>query len=211
MAARGSSAPTAAAISLCFLHVPALAHAGGGPLGIDHRWNYDNSGIWKRSNQDLVRYGALAADIGLALWEGDGTRLGRSAWQSVDSVVLAGVTAEAAKRVFGRERPGDSNDPNQWFKSGNRSFPSGEVAEISAIITPYLLEYREDHPAVWALELLPAYDAIARMKVQAHWQTDGLAGFALVTATGIWAHERKVPLSVSIVPHGITVGLKTRF
>src|SRR5207237_946861 len=97
----------------------AILHADGGPLGIDHRWNYDNSGIWKRSNQDLLRYGALAADVGLALWEGDGSRLGRSAWQSVDSVALAGVTAEAAKRVFGRERPRDTNDPDQWFKSGN--------------------------------------------------------------------------------------------
>ena len=55
MAARESSAQTAAAISLCLLLAPALVHAGGGPLGIDHRWNYDNSGIWKRSNQDLLR------------------------------------------------------------------------------------------------------------------------------------------------------------
>ena len=138
MAARGSFAPTAAAISLCALLAlaPAPCHAGGGPLGIDHRWNYDNSRIWKRSNQDLLRYGALAADMGLALWESDGSRLRRNAWQSIDSVVLAGLTAEAAKRVFGREPPRDTNDPNQWFKSGNRSFPSGEVAEISAIITP---------------------------------------------------------------------------
>jgi membrane-associated phospholipid phosphatase len=204
-------APTVAAISLWVLLAPALAYAGGGPLGIDHRWNYDNSGIWKRSNQDLLRYGALVADIGLALWEGDSSRLGRSAWQSVDSVVLAGVAAEAAKRVFGRERPGDTNDPNQWFKSGNRSFPSGEVAEISSIITPYVLEYRHDHPAVWALELLPAYDAVARMKVQAHWQTDVLAGFALGTAAGIWAHERKMPLIVSVLPHGFAVGLKKQF
>ena len=211
MAARGSSAQTAAAISLCVLLAPALVHAGGGPLGIDHRWNYDNSGIWKRSNQDLLRYGALAVDIGLALWEGDGSRLGRSAWQSVDSVVLAGVTAEVAKRAFGRERPRDTNDPNQWFKSGNRSFPSGEVAEISSIITPYVLEYRHDHPAVWALELLPAYDAVARMKVQAHWQTDVLAGFALGTAAGIWAHERNVPLIVSVLPHGFSIGLKKQF
>jgi undecaprenyl-diphosphatase len=198
-------------LSLCALLAPALACAGGGPLGIDHRWNYDNSGIWKRSNQDLLRYGALAADIGLALGEGDGSRLGRSAWQAVDSVVLAGVAAEAAKRVFGRERPGDTNDPNQWFKSGNRSFPSGEVAEISSIVTPYVLEYRHDHPAVWALELLPAYDAVARMKVQAHWQTDVLAGFALGTAAGIWAHERKMPLIVSVLPHGFAVGLKKQF
>jgi undecaprenyl-diphosphatase len=208
--AHGSSAPTAAVISLALLASP-LAHAGGGPLGIDHRWNYQNSGIWQRGNQDFLRYGALITTIGIALEEGDGSRLGHTAWQSVDSVVVGGVAAEGAKRIFGRERPRDTNDPNQWFKSGNRSFPSGEVAEISAIVTPYVLEYRRDHPGVWALELLPAYDGIARMKVQAHWQTDVLAGFALGTATGIWAHERNVPVSVSILPRGVTFGLKTWF
>lgn len=25
---------------------PNLAQAGGGPLGIDHEWTYDNHGIW---------------------------------------------------------------------------------------------------------------------------------------------------------------------
>ncbi len=39
----------------------------------------------------------------------------------------------------------------------------------SAIVTPIVLEYRHDHPIVYALELLPAYDAIARVKVHGHW------------------------------------------
>ena len=54
------------------------AQAGGGPLGIDHRLAYDNSGIWKRSNQTFVEYGTLAVVIGGALWEGGETRLGRA-------------------------------------------------------------------------------------------------------------------------------------
>src|SRR5579864_8855606 len=139
--------------------------------GIDHPVAFDDSGIWARSNQNLLRYGGLVGDIAFAIWEGGETRLGKSAWQSVDSVALAGLAAEAGKRVFGRVRPSETNDPNQWFKGG-RSFPSGEVAEISSIVTPYVLEYGSDHPAVYALELLPAYDAIARLKVGAHWQTD---------------------------------------
>ena len=196
---------------LTLLAAPVPAAAGGGPLGIDHRLSYDDHGIWRRSNQNLLRYGALVGDVGLALWEGGDSRLGKTSWQSIDSVALSGITTEAAKRAFGRVRPADSSDPNQWFKSGNRSFPSGEVAEISAIVTPYVLEYRQDHPAVWALELLPAYDAIARMKVQAHWQTDVLAGFALGTVTGYLAHERHSPLILSVMPHGVAVGIKTRF
>src|SRR5205085_6368785 len=95
-----------------------LAHAGGGPLGIDHRVNVDNSGIWSRSNQNLLRYGGLSADIGLALWEGGETRLGRSAWQSIDSVRLAGAAAVAGKRIFGRLRPMETTQPGQWFQGG---------------------------------------------------------------------------------------------
>ena len=35
---------------LLLVRAPAC-FAGGGPFGIDHEWSYDNSGIWKRSNQ----------------------------------------------------------------------------------------------------------------------------------------------------------------
>jgi membrane-associated phospholipid phosphatase len=51
------------------------------------------------------------------------------------------------------------------------------------------------------------YDAIARMKVQAHWQTDVLAGYALGTAAGYFAHARNNPFILSVLPHGFTVGL----
>jgi undecaprenyl-diphosphatase len=196
--------------SLAVLLWSSLACAGGGPLGIDHRWNYDNNGIWSRNNQDLLRYGGLLADIGFALWEGGESRIGKSAWQSVDSVLLSGIGAETGKRVFGRVRPRDTNDPNQW-REGGRSFPSGEVAETSAIVTPYVLEYAHDHPLAWALELLPAYDSVARMKVQAHWQTDVLAGWALGALTGYYAHERHTPFTLSIMPHAVQAGWKKQF
>ena len=186
-----------------------LAHAGG-PLGIDHPVNVDDSGIWSRSNQNLLRYGALIVDIGLAVWEGGESRLGKSAWQSIDSVALAGLTAEAGKRIFGRLRPSETSDPDQWFQGG-RSFPSGEVAEISAIVTPYVLEYGPDHPSVYALELLPLYDAIARVKIGAHWQTDVLAGWGLGLASGYLAHGRDNPFVLGVLPHGFTIGLKARF
>ncbi len=204
--------PFARAVCTTFLLAPAAtAIAGGGPLGIDHRWNFDNSGIWSRSNQNILRYGGLIGDVAFALWEGGESRLGKSAWQSVDSVALSGLTAEAGKRIFGRERPSETNDPNQWFKSGARSFPSGEVAEITGIVTPYVLEYGHDHPGVYALELLPAYDAIARMKVQAHWQTDVLAGFAVGTVSGYLAHRRDTPFILSLLPGGFAVGIGKRF
>src|SRR2546430_4217229 len=117
------------------LMLGSLAHAGGDPLGIDHRVSVDNSGIWSRSNQNVLRYGGLIADIGLAVWEGGETRLGRSAWQSIDSVALAGVAAEAGKRLFGRVRPSETSNPGPWFRGGP-SFPSREGAGDSGHLNP---------------------------------------------------------------------------
>ncbi len=194
------------------LLVCAGANAGGGPLGIDHRLSYDDSGIWKRSNQlallDIMIVGELAGGI----WEGGETRLGRTVWQSIDSSVLAGISAQALKYTFTRTRPGEVNDPNLWFQgSPHYSFPSGEVAAVSAIVTPFVLEYRQDNPSVYALELLPVYDGIARMKVWGHWQTDVLAGFALGSLTGYAAHNRDNPFILGILPHGFTIGLHKQF
>ena len=71
-------------------------------MGIDHRWNYDNSGIWKRSYQNVLQYGGPVLNFAFAGWEGGETRLGKTAWQSVDSMAMAGVGANLAKPVFGR-------------------------------------------------------------------------------------------------------------
>ena len=189
------------------------ARAGGGPLGIDHRLSYDDSGIWARSNQNALIAVLLVGEVGGALWEGGEERFGRTLWQSIDATVIGGVSSEALKRVFSRERPDRTSDPNQWFKGGgNQSFPSGEVTTTSAVVTPLVLEYGREHPAVYALELLPVYDAIARMKVRAHWQSDVIAGFALGSGAGYFAHSRSgMPLVLSVMPHGIYVGLKKQW
>ena len=184
--------------------------AADASAGLDHKVELDDSGIWNRSGQNLLRYGALVTTAGIALWEGGDTRLGRNAWQSIDSVSMATIIAEAGKRATGRLRPSETDDPQQW-RMGGRSFPSGEVAEISGIVTPYVLEYGSDHPSVIALEMLPVYDAIARVKVQAHWQSDVLAGFIIGTVSGYVAYRRESPLLLGLMPHGVSVGLRTRF
>ena len=184
--------------------------AGGGPFGIDHQLGYDNSGIWARGHQNALLKLMIAGEIGAAVWEGGEDRLGHTLWQSIDATLVGGVSSVLLKRVFTRERPGSTSDPNEWFKGGgNASFPSGEVTVISAIVTPLVLEYGPDHPGVYALELLPLYDSIARMKVRGHWQSDVIAGFALGSAAGYWAHRRAgTPLVLGYLPHGIYVGLK---
>jgi undecaprenyl-diphosphatase len=177
--------------------------------GIDHVVDYDNSGIWKRSTQQALIDTLIGGEIAGALWEGGETRLGKTFWQSIDSSAIGAVSSEALKHIFTRSRPDQSSDPNLWFQGkGHYGFPSGEVTAVSAIVTPFVLEYGHDTPAVYALELLPLYDAIARVKVQAHWQTDVLAGFALGTLTGYDAHLRDSPLVLGVLPKGFTIGLR---
>ena len=49
------------------------ALAGGGLLGIDHEWSYDNNGIWKRSYQLDLEYGVIAT--GPSVHCGSGTMI----------------------------------------------------------------------------------------------------------------------------------------
>jgi undecaprenyl-diphosphatase len=185
--------------------------------GIDHLVPYDNSGIWNRSNQEIVEYGVIAVAAGGALWEGGESRLGKTFWRSIDSGVAAGLVAQLMKVTFSRVRPRDSGpppgDPNLWFQGhGNESFPSGEVTAVSSMVTPFMLEYGHDHPGVYALGLLPVYDAIARVKVQAHWQTDVLAGLALGTGTAWLIHSSpNSPFILRVMPHFIYVGIGKSF
>jgi undecaprenyl-diphosphatase len=184
----------------------------GGLLGIDSRVPYDDSGIWLRRNQLDLMYAMLLTEGGIALWEGGDTRLGKTAWQAIDTTVIAGVASEIMKVGFSRVRPHDTASPNQWFAGGgNESFPSGEVTVTSSVVTPFVLEYGREYPAVYALELLPVYDAIARVKSWGHWQSDVIAGFALGTTVGYFMHEREMPLTLSVLPHGFAVGLSKRW
>jgi len=180
--------------------------------GIDHLVEFDDSGIWKRSNQTALINILIAGEVAGALWEGGDTRLGKTFWQSIDSSAIGALSSEALKHIFSRSRPDQSPDPNLWFQGhGHYSFPSGEVTAVTAIVSPFVFEYAHDHPAVYALELLPLYDAIARVKVHAHWQTDVLAGFALGTGTAYFAHTRESPIILGVLPHGFMLGLKVKF
>ena len=192
---------------------PSCAFAGGGPFGIDHLVTYDDSGIWKRSYQKNLAIGAALTTIGGALFADNDSRIGRTFDQSLDSMLLTAGTTTVMKYTFTRPRPSEDSDPDEFFQGhGYQSFPSGEVAEISAVVTPFIAEYHTDHPAVWALTLLPAYDAVARVKVHGHWQSDVLVGAGIGVAWGVWAHHRKTPLIMGLLPgRGLMVGYSRQF
>ena len=198
---RTFSLPLAAA----FVCNVALCHAGG----IDHKIDPpQDTGIWSRSNQKALEGLTVLSVVGGSLWLGSDDRLGRTFWQSFDSTAIGAVM----KPLFSRARPAQSDDPGDWFQGkGHNSFPSGEVMLVTTAVTPFVLEYGPENPAVYALELLPLYDAIARVKTQAHWQTDVLASLLLGTGIGWYAHERDLPISVKLLPRGVTIGLHVRF
>lgn len=203
----------AAAACLCGLTIPHAAQAGG-PLGIDHPVAYDDGGIWNRNVQKGVAAGVALTTIGGALFVDSDTRLGRTFDRSFDAMVLTAGTTSAMKLVFSRRRPSQTDNPNDFFRGGGaQSFPSGEVAEMASVVTPFILEYRHDHPAVYALALLPAYDAVARVKTHGHWQSDVLAGAAVGVALGVYAHHRAKPLFLGFTPDGsgVMVGYAKAF
>ena len=204
---------TAAALllAMCALHAD-RSQAGGGPLGIDHAWAYDNSGIWSTHYEQGLVYGVMIFETGGAVLLGNDNNFGHTLWQSVDASIVSGVSAEILKYAFSRARPNQGEGPDKWFQgSCCDSFPSGQVTLQASFVTPIILQYAHRDPWVWLLELLPVYDALARLKHQDHWQSDVIAGWALGSATGYWASTRETPVMVQILPRGLTIGLSRRF
>jgi len=189
-----------------------VAAAGGGPLGIDHEVGFDQHGIWAQKYQTALEAAVIATEMGGALWLGNDDKAGHTFWQTIDASVISGVTATVLKKTIGRARPDQGNNPNRWFRgSCCESFPSGEVTLQASFVTPFIVDYAHEHPWVWTLEILPIYDATARLKSHAHWQTDVIAGWLLGTGVGYWSARRQIPLSVQILPGGFSVGFSKHF
>ena len=195
------------------LTLPASAAAQNcGWSHIDHLWSLDNSGVWNPNVSRGITAALTIAQVGGAIWEGSESRFGKTMWQGIDSELIGAGVAQVGKYIFTRSRPDQEDNPCLWFQGGHHySFPSGEAAVSAALVTPYVIEYAGDNPAVYALLLLPLYSGVTRIKNQAHWQTDVLAGWAVGGLSGWYAHSRDVPILILILPHGFQVGLKTSF
>jgi hypothetical protein len=204
---RTSSKAACKPLLLVLLLVSNFARAG-----FDHELALDQSGIWSRQVQTGLEVGVIAVEVAGSLWFGNDNELGHTFWQTMDASAISGVGAAILKRGFSRARPSQGGNPNQWFKGGCcESFPSGEVTLQASFVTPFIANYAREHPWVWSLEALPVYDGIARMKSQAHWQSDVIAGWLLGSAVGYWTTTRETPFSVQILPRGASVGFYKRF
>jgi undecaprenyl-diphosphatase len=179
---------------------------------VDHVVAYDSSGVWNPNVYRSIVGGLTVAQIGGALWDGSETRFGWTLWQGIDAELIGAATATVGKDIFTRSRPNQGGNPCLWFQGGsNYSFPSGEASVAAALVTPYILEYGAEYPAVYALMLLPLYVGAGRVKNQDHWQTDVLAGWAVGGLSGWFAHSLDTPIMIQLLPHGVALGFKTQF
>ena len=196
---------------LLILSLP-VAAGNCGWSRVHHRVSYDASGAWNPFVYRDIVSALTIAQIGGAIWEGAETRFGKTMWQGVDSEILADVAAMAGKYVFTRTRLIDANNPCCGSRaSSNYSFPSGEASVAAALVTPYVLEFGRDYPAAYALLLLPLYVGAGRIKNQAHWQTDVVAGWAVGGLAGWYAHSRDVPIMIELLPRGFQIGYRKQF
>ncbi len=116
----------------------------------------------------------------------------RESWAMLEAAGLGSVTAYAMKYVAGREAPDQSSSPNQWRQSGGNSFPSWHSTAAFAVGT-VLAESGNDEYR-WVRRLLGyglgAATSYERLKHNAHWLSDTVAGAALGVASAHFAMRR---------------------
>jgi len=209
MIQHGRRAPAllVALLALCAALAPAASRADGS--FIDRRLSKDTGGIYQA--QDAVPVGLALLAGGCALWEGTENKLGRTCWESGESIAIGGLSAEALQLITGRRSPSDTGDPGHWFSGSKGSFPSLHVTVTTAAVTPVIVQFVRDDPWVAALALLPAYEMVARVKAQEHWQTDVLAGALLGAGVGVYEAERNSPFVFYLLPRGAFAGFSRRF
>ena len=156
----------------------------------------------------LPMIGAVAGTWAYAHWldSSDGFH---EAWNMVEAGGLSVVDTYALKFVAGRERPDQTSDPNKWRKSGS-SFPSFHAAAAFAIGSVLAESGNDDYR--WIRRFL-GYGAVAgftafeRLKHNAHWLSDDVAGAEIGGATAHFVLERseerraaRGDYSLSLVP-----------
>jgi hypothetical protein len=129
-----------------------------------------------------------------------------------EAAAFSSVAGYALKELAGRERPYVSGDPNGWGTGGD-SFPSLHVTAAFAIGTVFAESGNERFR--WLRRVLgygiAAGTAYERIKHDAHWLSDTVAGAGLGVATARFVMKRDEPsggrgqLALSPAPAGIAL------
>jgi len=116
----------------------------------------------------------------------------REGWAMAEAAGLSGVTAYALKFAARRQTPYETTNPNEWGKSGT-SFPSFHSTASFAVGT-VLAESGNDEYR-WLRRLLGYGLGVAtsyeRLKHDAHWLSDTVAGAALGISSARFVMERR--------------------
>ncbi len=175
---------------------------------LDKKVAKSESAFWE-AHYNIPKYSACAI-LALSLVEGTQSRIGKTSFESLDAGIISQVLKTGIKKAAGRTRPKYTDSPDEW-REGGESFPSGHVSGMTALVTPYILEYQDDKPWIHLLWSLPAYQMAARVKVQEHWQSDVIAGALLGFASGYITHNYNFPILLYFAEDHAMVGLKYRF
>lgn len=110
----------------------------------------------------------------------------------LEAAGLSGVTDYTLKFAAGRETPGQTSNPNDWLKSGS-SFPSLHSTAAFAVGTVLAESGNDD--VRWLRRLLGyglgVFTSYERLKHDAHWLSDTVAGAALGTASAHYVMNRR--------------------
>ena len=144
---------------------------------------------------------ALAATLCSSYLFND-SRLKRTSWDAVKSLVMASIVTEAFKTTTGRARPFMNEGPHSFhpFSGADyyKSLPSGHATVAFAIFTPYAETYSR-----W-IYLVPASVAYSRIYKNKHWFSDVVVGGGLGFLSGYFFshHPQK---RIVLIPGGVTV------
>jgi membrane-associated phospholipid phosphatase len=146
-------------------------------------------------NSHDVQDAAPTVAVFFGTWLGAGlvdSSAGRhEVWDMAEAAGLSGVTAYALKYAAGREDPYQSSDPNAW-RDGGRSFPSFHSTAAFAVGTVLAESGGDGYRWVrrvlgYGLGIATGYE---RLKHNAHWLSDTVAGSALGIASAHFVLER---------------------
>jgi membrane-associated phospholipid phosphatase len=125
----------------------------------------------------------------------------------IEASLFTGVIiVPALKKIAGRERPNAGEGPSDFgFFSTDQSFPSGEagLAFTNAAVISQHTESVVVRGIAWGLAGLVGWE---RMRVDAHWASDVVAGALIGTAVGSWVAKIHRPAeatahtTVSVLP-----------
>lgn len=116
----------------------------------------------------------------------------QESWMMLEAAGFSVTTSYLLKYAAGRERPDVTDDPDQW-RSGGDAFPSMHTTAAFAIGTVFAEAGNDKYR--WIRRVvgygLAGYTGYARLKHNAHWLSDTVAGAEIGMATARFVLNRQ--------------------